>query len=375
MDASDRFLSLLEPELPRAGNPYSLWHVKSHTKKCRKLIFTRTNDVTPNTCSEHLFLMTYNGMLFYGLEALIYESPEHSTLFISKADTSGYLEESAGHLNIGAVTSALLRGVLRYYVPTHKRVRLCLFAKSQGQYLFLGSKENPAKHVLEDGQLVRWWLRVLDGLADEFGQIIKSGLVIPGCNPRDTCRYFPESSRMNWFVGDIFGEGDSVSDRTLAIRRIPRFPDDPKTRFLESLVSTRRAKRVSRTQFWEEMPSRQEFLLCKSVGIIGLEGILDAQRHQSLEGAHSVGQRDYKAIVDLLLSLDFSSRHAARHATEEVAKRIPDFAIMTIAGRKAMHSHPEYKVTRSSEDPEVSRKREVNVLGAGLVRRKKNKTK
>lgn len=368
MDAASRFRALLELELPKTDHPFSLWHVKSHTKKCRKLIFTRTHDTTPNTCCQHLCLITYKGILIFGIEVFIYESPDFSTVFISKADTSGFYDVSEGRLNVGLVTRAVLKGILRYYVPVHKKVRICLFAKSQGQYLFLGSKNNPRKHILGDGQLVRWWLQMLDSLSEEFDEIKKSCLIIPGCNSRDTTSYFPRDPKITWTVGDIFWEDDPKNENTLAIRRIPRFPDDPKTRFLESLVSAKRAKQVTRNQFWEEMPSRQEFLLCKSVGIIGLEGFLKGSEHMSVDGAHSVSQSDYKLIMEVLLSLDFSSKESASHATEEIAKRIPDFAIIEIEGQKAQ---PELKATERPPEGDSDLKRNINVLGAGLVRKKR----
>ena len=143
-------------------------------------------------------------ILVLGIEALIFTSDSLTTVFVSKADSSGFLSRAPDSTQ---ASSSIIRTVIftflewlvfrnlstrvpeTRYVIRHaaappetkstsiteeavvsapasrkRRLVLSLFARSQSQYLFPGSIENATKHVLDDRQLIKWWCRVLDGL-------------------------------------------------------------------------------------------------------------------------------------------------------------------------------------------------------------------
>ncbi|KAK5080106.1 hypothetical protein LTR70_008797 [Exophiala xenobiotica] len=151
---------------------------------------------------------TEHHVLVFGIEVLIFTTNSLTTIFVSKADSSGFLTRpthstKASSSIIRTVTSAFLQWLvhrnlsprppepsqaIRHEVgprdavndsasdikagsvpnrsPGRRRLVLSLFARSQNQYLFPGSVENTAKHVLDDRQLIKWWCRVLDGLVE-----------------------------------------------------------------------------------------------------------------------------------------------------------------------------------------------------------------
>jgi len=163
---------------------------------------------------------TTNHVLVFGIEVLIFTTDSLTTIFVSKADSSGFLTRPTNSSQpsssiIRTVTSAFLEwlvcrnlsssppgptDVTRHEVGSRatvdestsstieagsvpdrtpgcqerrrgRRLVLSLFARSQNQYLFPGSIENATKHVLDDRQLIKWWCRVLDGLVERVWRV------------------------------------------------------------------------------------------------------------------------------------------------------------------------------------------------------------
>lgn len=163
---------------------------------------------------------TTNHVLVFGIEVLIFTTGSLTTIFVSKADSSGFLTRPTHSSQpsssiIRTVTSAFLEwlvcrnlsssppdptDVTRHEVGSRaavdestsstneagnvpdrtpgsqerrrgRRLVLSLFARSQNQYLFPGSIENATKHVLDDRQLIKWWCRVLDGLVERVWRV------------------------------------------------------------------------------------------------------------------------------------------------------------------------------------------------------------
>lgn len=337
----------LESVLP-VGD-FTLLHVRSVAQKCRKLIFTSKSDKRLDALTTHYFVLISKDVAVLALELLAYESDNCFTLFVSKADTTGFNAD----FSTLRVTQALLRCVLDQYALVGKRVRILLFAKAEKQYLFLGSIHNRSKHVLPDAELVKWWTRCLDGLSD-IGTNFKARVSIPGIDetPAAISKYFPPNARLPWLPGDLFGDGDE-----LAVKCIPRFPDDPKSRFLDTIVADKRAKKVTKRQFWLELQSRQEFRLGKSVGIIGIE--FDKENRGAAKRLPAMSAKDVNRFKDLLLSLTFNNLDETKHATERLLRGV-DNAYKTALKGKAVERK------RRAEPLQV-----VNTLG---IRRKQKKT-
>ncbi|KAI4862075.1 histone acetylation protein-domain-containing protein [Hypoxylon rubiginosum] len=235
-------------------------------------------------------------VLVLGLEIYIYSTSFSTIIFVSKADSTGYLNL----LNLPKGTPSPIREVTTCFVaflisnrsrPT-KQLVVNLFARAQSQYLFPGSVKNNGKHVLDDRGLVKWWCRVLNTMfeGDDYSEIrkpwdgIHGYLVIPGLDDYETRASLPRTSlaSTNWTLGDPLEimspyTKDSASfGRHIHLRSlIPTYPDDPKARFVEELEeSTPHKVKLLRgwtspktlDQFWEMMAFRQE---CSSGRLTG----------------------------------------------------------------------------------------------------------
>ncbi|MCJ1310422.1 hypothetical protein MMC25_004086 [Agyrium rufum] len=192
------------------------------------------------------------------IEVLVYKTASLTTLFVSKADSTGYgyLQPTpAGAGRCPPPTQTILTVFLSWLVEAHQRPNIksviSLFARSQDQYLFPGSIENPRKHVLDDRKLVKWWCKILDQVMEHSSSIMdtpkskitseatrltsrrfaKGYLKVPGCDIYETKAFLPRSSRTEWMPKDplklLQPDSDHFPERCL----IPRFSDDPKSRF------------------------------------------------------------------------------------------------------------------------------------------------
>lgn len=150
-------------------------------------------------------------VLVLGIEVLIFSTDSLLTVFVSKADSTGFLPRRAEHQQgspsiARVVISAFLEWLVRQQLsllaaaadcvtsqvmvaPPNsnaytkvcpdaglsksgspakaKKLVLSLFARSQNQYLFPGSIENVTKHVLGDRQLIRWWCQLIGDLVQK----------------------------------------------------------------------------------------------------------------------------------------------------------------------------------------------------------------
>ncbi|KAK4226008.1 histone acetylation protein-domain-containing protein [Podospora fimiseda] len=229
-------------------------------------------------------------VLIFAVEIFIFTTAYATTIFIGKADSTGYLHL----LNLPKRTPSPIRQVCATFIAyliEHRRRKntqtiVNLFARSQAQYLFPGSVQNKGKHVLDDRGLVRWWCKVLNPLMEGLGKkswgTPKAYLLVPGVEVQETRAFVPRTltSAENWAVGHPLelishytDEFDWVPPRCL----IPRYPDDPKSRFRDELdeeVSKKKNKDgiwkwtsvKTLEQFWEMMAFRQE---CSSGSLTG----------------------------------------------------------------------------------------------------------
>ena len=117
-------------------------------------------------CERHFLAVSIPSgaqwLLGFAIEVLIFTTTTLTTIFVSKADSSGYLYtgDVPDKRDISkTMTSTFLQHLLEARPASLKTV-LSLFAKSQNQYLFPGSSEYPGKRLLPDRKLLRWWCGV-----------------------------------------------------------------------------------------------------------------------------------------------------------------------------------------------------------------------
>ncbi|KAL0943235.1 DNA damage response protein [Colletotrichum truncatum] len=215
-------------------------------------------------------------VLILALEVFIYTTAYSSTFFVAKADSTGYLKL----LNLPKGTPSPIKEIssafVTYLVEQRRRQGIqsvvSLFARAQNQYLFPGSVDYAGKHVLDDRGLVKWWCKVLDpllakppvGKGEPWGSV-KGYLVIPGLDDYETKAFIPKSpnSTANWVLGHALEkishytkEYDWVPARCL----IPRFPDDPKSRFRDELdEEAGKSKQLKTTGLWKSVKTLETF--------------------------------------------------------------------------------------------------------------------
>ncbi|EGZ74374.1 hypothetical protein NEUTE2DRAFT_103110 [Neurospora tetrasperma FGSC 2509] len=251
-------------------------------------------------------------VIAFAIEVFIFTTAFQTVLFVSKADSTGYLHllklPRGGPSPISEVSSTLVS-----YLIQHRRRKnivsvVNLFGRAQSQYLFPGSGENDGigpgreKHILSDRGLIKWWCRVLNPLLedqrkDDRVAATKGYLLVPGLEERDMRAFIPRTvtSANDWEIGHPMErishytqKFDWVPPRCL----IPRYPDDPKSRYRDELDEESAkwkqdmgAWKSIRTlnQFWDTMAFRQECSSGRLTGFIWL--VFDPKKSETEEQA------------------------------------------------------------------------------------------
>ena len=318
--------SRLAEALP-AGVQFTIYHLSSPPTRCSPIFAAPPGSEPARTYRESHFLSVAiqpratdevagntERILVFAVEVFIYTTATLTTLFVSKADSTGHLRllslpRSGTPSPLRIVTSTFISHLVRTKKRSGVKLAISLFARSQDQYLFPGSIENDGKHVLDDRGLIRWWCRVLDPVLrdPESAQDPEGNLgedvehpafpaatgfaLVPGLEISETLYLLPSSirddppDRRRWVVGHPLRQLSTKEDVPVRCW-IPHFPDDPKARFIDELdeelldITTAETtsspsksrgrgqwKRVkSLEQFWEAMEFRQE---CSSGRLVG----------------------------------------------------------------------------------------------------------
>lgn len=317
--AADGYSLTLEERLAKSlpeGCRFTIHHLSTPPTACPALYAAPPNEEPEETyCESHFLSVSIDSegsqLQAFAIEVLIYTTEYLTTLFVSKADSTGYLHllklprGTPSPLKI--ISTTFLQYLIEDRARSDRRLVLSLFARAQNQYLFPGSIENNHKHVLDDRGLIKWWCKVVDPIlgiyeSDSNGirrndlDVKSNGFLrVPGCDtyetqgflPRDECGRVAEKYR--WLMKDPLrelGRSPGLPERCL----IPRYPDDPKARFVETLddeiadedsqpslsqtpLSPLRKQNNGRwrsvkslEQFWEMMQFRQE---CSSGRLVG----------------------------------------------------------------------------------------------------------
>ncbi|KAJ5524209.1 hypothetical protein N7494_010859 [Penicillium frequentans] len=310
---------LLAKVLP-TGAELTVRHVSSTPTPSVALFAAAPGQEPESTfCESHFLSVSIDSpkddgaeIIVFGMEVLIYNSAHLTTIFVSKADSTGLLHllklpHKVSVLRL--ISHTFLSHLARMHQRPGVRLVVSLFARAQNQYLFPGSIENAEKHVLDDRGLIKWWCRAVDPILSEhepesvsqdtepLDQTVEAAkasatayLIVPGCDRLETRSFFPASSKSNvqgrprWLAS--YPLKQMVHDPSAPPRcLIPRLPDDPKTRFLidlddelpepvegeKSTSSTGQWRSVkSLDQFWEMMSFRQECSAGRLVGFLWL---------------------------------------------------------------------------------------------------------
>lgn len=408
MKAKDIIIEELEKELPKADSPFTVFYWRSKDAQCRPLVYrggyketpdNKTDPSSTDTLTTHFVVLAFGGVIIYAIEIMIYKTPDgQQTIFISKADTTGHYTLNASmeiikrpKLSYAKVTTGILRGLLRCFIDPEHPVKICLFARSEKQYLFPLSSECPSKHILTGSQLLRWWIKVLmDTLKHDelISSVERARLQIPGNDSTRIKSFFPrsqspDSPSVNWEVGDVFWPDDELV--LPAVKCIPRFPDDPLTRFLDFLVTDKRALSTSQERFWVELQAQQEFRLSIEVGILGVDFHVNPSRsvYRDLQdnkdnSVAALRTRDFNTLREFISTLDYSIYDINEEALETLIRRNPKIDIfgkveeeVTAAANDSSVNVLNVGLIKRKAPKPTTTEPAVNVLGAGLIKRKK----
>ncbi|KAJ5775512.1 uncharacterized protein N7511_000523 [Penicillium nucicola] len=332
---------LLAEVLP-TGVEITVRHVSSTPTPCEALFAAAPGQPSePTFCENHFLSVSIDSknegeIIVFGIEVMVYNTAHLTVIFVSKADSTGLLHQLKLPPKV-SILRLVSKTFLSYLAQTRQRpgVRLVvsLFARAQNQYLFPGSIENPEKHVLDDRGLIKWWCRAVDPIlrkhepesaiqeTTSMDQAVEAAtasatayLIVPSCDRFETRNFFPPtaksdaSDRPRWLnsypLKQLYHD-PSAPPRCL----VPRFPDDPKTRFLVDLdgelpeqeegqpapPNDGRWRSVrSLDQFWEMMSFRQECSAGRLVGFLWLvinpPGLMNSTSMESRTRAAEPGQ-------------------------------------------------------------------------------------
>ncbi|KAK9455379.1 histone acetylation protein-domain-containing protein [Dipodascopsis uninucleata] len=356
---------VLSDVLPESDSEYSLHHIRTKAQR-EHLTSDPIKNIQYNSQAwSHLILLSHKEIHLLALELVIYNSTDSTTIFIAKADSTGYADISEGEgarINIRLAIEQILRVFIRVVSRSGILTRICLFARTQPQYLFRESGKNRGKHILNDRELTKWWMKVNTSLLSEFSTLNSARIHIPGFEKSDMRSFLLSDPR--WEEGHIFCNGLDQA-KELALCHIPHFPDDPKSRFLEFLVVEGRSETTTVGQFFLELQMRQEFLLGVVAAIIGVEGLVDSSE-KHLFPSPMIDHKLYLKHHDVLISTDYSTKELARNATLQFIDGLPSEFTFKIKGTKKADiicdGNLEKRVNAQT----------VNVISQNLVR-KRNK--
>lgn len=301
-------------------------------------------------------------VLSFAIEVLVYTTKRLTTIFVSKIDSTSYITRQRPS-PVQRTATTFLRWLADEQLRKKPRCKvvISLFARAQAQYLFPGSSDERGgslnKHVLDDRQLIKWWARVLDPILTIDGAASSSAkyqgyLTVPGYEGNELRRSFMPLSRTgelinpNWLpshplieLGQARGLPVHAPPRCL----LPRFPDDPKARYImeldeeigisqESQVTASPAKKKAGhwtsvrdlRSFWETMEFRQECSSGRVVGFLWLVISPDQEEdNESLDGSVAGEDVASQASVTDGMGSQKSRRRATKEKESAAKKRRP----------------------------------------------------
>ncbi|KAG0201336.1 hypothetical protein BGX28_005808 [Mortierella sp. GBA30] len=273
-------------------------------------------------------------------------------VYIAKVDTSGcWPLPGLETRSLKSPAQALVRGYLKsmrsqddgcFKNHMSTKTSLFVFARAQPQYLFADSAKNTGKRVLDDRGLVRWWKNMITSVyieplssSSSSTPTLKRGWwLIPGIESerqalnivRSTST--PTSTSLDAPFSLNYGYPDRNSSEN-ACALIPRFPDDPKSRMMQS--PSCQGGMVDIRTFWELAAIGEESGAGKITGFFRVIEECEQKDEQeekeqvdvtpSISTATSeplTGSTDaYTKAINFLLSQDFSTLDRGQKSTRK----------------------------------------------------------
>lgn len=322
--------------------------------------------------STYLFVVLDGNAMIYACEIIVDHQKSLTTIYVAKVDTTGCHDRRKSPI------SGITRAILEYLATSqHGRLRICLFARSQPQYIFPYSSQNVGKHVLDDRSLVRWWAKLFDVLRRSLRCVeANCFLLMPGFEKLEALRHVP--SEDYWQIGHPYDLEARATETILA------FPDDPKTRFLEDIKADGQDDEITVKQFWEMMAYRQEMSFGHAIGFITLDALVEKVSDYRVDTKKNlIITKTYQKLENALKSEVYSSQQETGFATIHwlalVKQLLPDYEPILVSGRAVPRTNSAGINDDKERAAEVAvnqleprkRKKDVSAVNV-LVPRKKN---
>ncbi|KAG0015074.1 hypothetical protein BGZ81_011856 [Podila clonocystis] len=434
---------LTTPERAAYLFPNSKTYQSIHVQERLILLSAETKD-RRNVLAAGLEVLEYTLVPYLSSDTSISLEPvvPERFVYIAKVDTSGNWPIPGSELQMKSKRSpvrALVHGYLKA-MRSHKisissaslsvtdnpslstctpKTSLFIFARAQPQYLFARSTKNPGKHVLDDRGLIRWWKNMV-GSAYVKGdnnsgheRSIKASWHIPGCESERhavaiTQAGSPSASGEDtsdmWIYGHPY-KGVTGKSRDI----IPQFPDDPKSRMIQSDSTARGA--VDASTFWEMVAISEECgagrmtgffrvieersplepvakVVQKEEQVLELVGGATGSTEGVIKEEVSVNDKatvapDYTDMINILLGLDFATLESSIESTQKWNSQVNRWMNMakTRDSLRIQEGQVDVQLLVKCANVEIASSpvtttpatiatSAINVLGAGMIKRK-----
>ncbi|KAJ3292522.1 hypothetical protein HK104_005220 [Borealophlyctis nickersoniae] len=253
-------------------------------------------------------------------------SPPRTLMYIEKIDSTGFGTRPPPTTSM---SRAVVLGYVRYMAATCASPNLSVhvFARAQPQYLFPGSAQNPAKRVLSERALVKWWMKTLSAVdvarreENDDTHRLRGFWFVPGeseLSMRDVAAVgAAPGGNVVWTWGwpwDASAAASSV---------VPRFPDDAKTKVLDyggDDGGSEEEKKRTVEEFQELLQTTGECGFGRVSGFFTLplrnalpDGFVPPKNE---EGA--VSKKELDNVQRLLMAQKFSSKEEALNGTSAI---------------------------------------------------------
>lgn len=333
---------------------FNVYNLNSNLSKCSSPLIKKSSDDT--YLRHRLILLSTPSIGFIcGLETYEYTisskegKVKQHVIYISKVDTT---------ITDEAITKGVTgKLILAYLESLPPQSSVFVFARAKPQYLFAHSATNTEKTVLGDRNLVSWWLHLLNkvsidstgwwfvpGIEDEPSALIESGA---------RKRNWKSAQHIQWKYGTSYPPDAQAADV------IPQFEDDAKSRFLKDNLEDD----MSVSNFWEVLAFSEECGSGKITGFFELR--LNRPEAESGSIKEEENTDDFTKFWNKLMELDFHDKEsilASTHTAVQEIERIFD---------NSFQFQIKVKPKEQTKQVENSKRAAVNILSAGLIKRKK----
>lgn len=342
---------------------FEIQDVQSNLFKSSEILIKQHEGET--FCRHRLLLVSTKTEGFLsGLESYEYvlsqeKSQDKYIVYISKVDTT-----------MNKYKGLTARLVQAYIASLPSSTSVFVFARAQPEYLFAESAKNTSKSVLNDRQLVSWWLSTLNKVSVPC----EGWWSVPGIDDQNSALIEIGARKREWQASHLikWNYGTSYSKDAKACQVIPRFDDDAKARLLKSLHSSGNNDDMTVEDFWNILSIGEECGSGKVTGFFELK-LLDDREKDVISEKQVLKRDEFTLFWNKFMSLDFhdseSNLKSTQQALADMKRLFPDAKPIIV--EKSTEIAAKTDDVNSSTAGSSEKRSAVNLLTGGFIKRKK----